>query len=213
MYIPQHFEETRVDVMHALMRSHPFATLVTGAGGALDIHHLPTVVDTSTEPLGTLCAHVARANPVWKTLDGAQATIVFQGAQAYISPNWYPSKHAHGKAVPTWNYAIVHARVNAHAIQDGDWLLQHLTNLTDQQEASQAQPWKLSDAPEGFIDKMRQAVVGLQLDIVELNGKWKTSQNRPKPDRLGVVAGLLDDGSDAAKAMAALVMANNESAT
>jgi transcriptional regulator len=130
---------------------------------------------------------------------------VFQGAETYISPSWYPSKHAHGKAVPTWNYAVVHAHGLPHVIEDRDWLLAHINQLTDANEAAQANPWKVSDAPQDFTDRMLQAIVGLEIPIEKLVGKWKVSQNRPEPDKLGVVAGLLARNDSASREMASLV--------
>jgi transcriptional regulator len=131
---------------------------------------------------------------------------VFQGPQAYVSPSWYPSKHADGKAVPTWNYAVVHAHGVPRAIEDPQWLLQQLTLLTDQHESFQALPWKVSDAPRDFIDRLLGAIVGIEMPVTQLRGRWKVSQNRPLADRLGVAAGLQSRDGDEAQAMAALVM-------
>jgi transcriptional regulator len=150
--------------------------------------------------------HVARANPVWQSFSPVvNSIVVFQGAETYITPSWYPSKHAHGKAVPTWNYVVVHAHGLPHAIQDRAWLLQHVSQLTDTHEAGQAVPWRLSDAPKEYTDRMVQGIVGIEISIARLVGKWKVSQNRPEPDKLGVVAGLFARDDAQSREMAALV--------
>ena len=156
--------------------------------------------------MGTLMGHVARANPVWQgTSHTVPSAVIFQGADSYISPSWYPSKHAHGKAVPTWNYAVVHAHGIPTVIQDQTWLLDHVTRLTDLHEAGQALPWKVTDAPSGFIEQMIRQIVGIEIPISTLSGKWKINQNRSTPDRLGVVAGLRGKGGPQSDEMATLV--------
>jgi transcriptional regulator len=155
MYLPQQFEETRLDVLHQLIRSHPFGTFVIHGDAELIANHMPFLIDSREGPCGTLRAHVARSNPVWKQFGKpVEALVVFQGPDSYITPSWYPSKHADGKAVPTWNYAVVHAYGQPRAIDDPAWLLAHVTPLTAEHEASQALPWKVSDAPEGYRDQM-----------------------------------------------------------
>ena len=140
---------------------------------------------------GLIECHLARANPHWKDLaEGNEALMIFQGPEGYITPNWYPSKAVHGEAVPTWNYAVVHAYGRPAVVQDKDWLRRHVTELTTQQEASEAQPWAVSDAPENYVDVMLRGIVGFRFAITRLEGKWKMSQNREMPDRQGVVAGL-----------------------
>lgn len=202
MYIPQHHEERRVEVLHALIRSHPLATWVTLAGGELVANQVPFLLDASR---GLLLAHVARANPVWKTAADQPSLLVFHGPQTYITPSWYPGKHEHGMAVPTWNYVVVQARGRARVIEDRDWLLAHVSALTDAQEAAQALPWKVSDAPADFITRMLGAIVGIEIPVDSLTGKWKVSQNRNAPDRLGVVAGLMGRDDPQSAEMAALV--------
>ncbi|HEV7913295.1 MAG TPA: FMN-binding negative transcriptional regulator [Albitalea sp.] len=203
----KHFDEDRLDVLHALMRSHPLATLVTPTSTELLVDHLPLRLDAGDGPFGTLRGHVSRGNPLWRSLPGHVPSVaVFQGPQAYVSPSWYPSKHADGKAVPTWNYAVVHAHGVPRAIEDPQWLLQQLTLLTDQHESFQALPWKVSDAPRDFIDRLLGAIVGIEMPVTQLRGRWKVSQNRPLADRLGVAAGLQSRDGDEAQAMAALVM-------
>lgn len=209
MYLPQHFAETDVPTLQALLRAHPLATWVTPCDGELLVNHIPFLLDAGRGEYGVLCAHVARANPLWRAL-AAQATpsvAVFQGAQAYITPAWYPGKREDGKAVPTWNYAVVHAHGVPRVIEDGDWLLRHVEQLTATHEAGQAEPWQVSDAPAQYIEQMLRAVVGIEIPVTRLVGKWKVSQNRPERDRLGVLAGLRAQGDAAALNMAALVEA------
>jgi transcriptional regulator len=153
-----------------------------------------------------LRAHVARANPVWREMSTTTPSIVmFQGAQAYVTPSWYPGKHQHGKAVPTWNYAVVHVHGVPRPMEDLDWLRTHLERMTDAQESSQANPWKVGDAPEDYVRRMMEAIVGIEIPVARIEGKWKVSQNRAAPDRLGVVAGLLSRGDEAGREMAELV--------
>ena len=206
MYVPKHHEESQTAVLHALMKSHPLATWVTQGEGELLVNHIPLLLDTTRGELGTLVGHVARANRVWQSFSTTvNSVLVFQGAETYITPSWYPSKHAHGKAVPTWNYAVVHAHGMPRAIEDPEWLLEHVNQLTDRHEAEQTLPWKVSDAPRDFTDRLLAAIVGIEIPIAKLVGKWKISQNRPEADKLGVVAGLLSRGSTEAQAMAAFV--------
>jgi transcriptional regulator len=206
MYSPKTFEETNLATLHALVRAHPLGTWVTHGNGDLTVNHVPFLLRADIGPYGTLVGHVARANPVWQTLDGAARSIaVFQGADSYITPSWYPSKHATGKAVPTWNYAVVHAHGAPRAIDDAGWLLSHLEELTSTHEAHQALPWKISDAPAGYVERLIESIVGIEMPIEKIEGKWKVSQNRTPADRTGVVAGLMGKGSAAAEAMAQLV--------
>jgi transcriptional regulator len=207
MYLPQMFEESRPDVLHELIRSHPFSTLVTHTAAELVANHIPLLLDAQAGAHGTLRGHVARANPVWKQLGGPLAAMaIFQGPYSYVTPSWYPSKHADGKAVPTWNYAVVHAYGQARAVEDAAWLLEHVTQLTAVHEARQALPWHVSDAPADYIQQMLSQIVGIEMPISKLLGKWKVSQNRKVPDRLGVVAGLQSQASERSQAMAQLVM-------
>jgi transcriptional regulator len=207
MYIPKYFEEIRTEVLHGLMKSHPFAAIVTIGTDGLIVNHMPFLIDSACGELGTLRGHLARANPVWQQFSGSFESIaIFQGPDAYISPAWYPSKHEHGKAVPTWNYAVVHAHGFPRIIEDAAWLLKHLTELSDTHEATQRLPWKLSDAPKDFTDRLLEMIVGVEIPITKMAGKWKVSQNRPTADRLGVVAGLESRNDDQSRAMAALVM-------
>lgn len=206
MYLPKVHEELNLSVLHALIRSHPLATWVTQADGELAANHIPFLLDPSRGEFGTLMGHVAKANPLWQSFSPTNnSLLVFQGADSYITPSWYPSKHAHGKAVPTWNYAVVHAHGLPRVINDPAWLLQLVTRLTHEHEADQTLPWQVSDAPHDYIDRLLQAIVGIEIPITKLVGKWKVSQNRPDPDKLGVMAGLQTLGTDTSKRMAALV--------
>ena len=206
MYVPSHFAESRVDVLHDLIRTYPFGALVVLASDGLDANHIPFEIDPQPAPFGTLRGHVARANPVWRDFStGVDALVMFQGAHAYISPAWYATKKEHGKVVPTWNYAVVHAHGPLRVIDDRNWLRQFVGKLTDRHEATRSDPWKVTDAPADFIDTMVAAIIGIEIPIAKLTGKWKVSQNRPEKDRAGVIEGLVHLPSDLATSMAQLV--------
>ena len=207
MYLPREFEETRRDVLHDLIRSHPLGALVTMVGTELAADHLPFLIRPDHGEHGSLCGHVSRANPLWKQLrSSAEVMVIFQGPESYITPSWYPSKQADGKVVPTWNYAVVHAYGRARAIENAGWLLELVTQLTAAQEGGRAQPWQVSDAPKEFTQQMLGHIVGIEIPISKLLGKWKVSQNRKPADRIGVVAGLESQATDRARAMAELVL-------
>jgi transcriptional regulator len=190
MYRPDHFRVDDVRQMHALMRARPFAVLVSAGSAGLDATHLPTVLKDD-DPQAVVECHLARANPHWKDLaEGNEALMIFQGPEGYITPNWYPSKAQHGKVVPTWNYAAVHAYGRPEIMNDKDWLLRHVTELTAQQERIEAKPWAPSDAPRTYIDTMLRGIVGFRFAITRLEGKWKMSQNRETRDQEGVTKGL-----------------------
>jgi transcriptional regulator len=178
MYQPDDFRVEDVPEMHALMRARPFATLASAGAAGLYASHLPTVLkDNGT--CGVIECHLARANPHWIDLaEGSEALMIFQGPEGYITPNWYPSKALHGKVVPTWNFAAVHAYGRPEAVKEKDWLLRHLTELTAQQERNEAKPWAPSDAPGTYIETMLRGIVGFRFVITRLEGKWKMSQNR-----------------------------------
>jgi transcriptional regulator len=208
MYLPKQFDEPRVAVMHELIRAQPLATLVTVSASGLNANHLPFYLTASPAPFGTLQGHVARANPLLNDLDSASEVLaVFHGPDAYITPAWYASKPHTGKVVPTWNYAVVHAYGILRIIDDPAWLRAQLDALTAHNEAAFATPWAVSDAPPDFIDKISGNIVGIEMIITRLIGKWKVSQNQPPHNQASVIAGLNAQGSDAAAAMAALVEA------
>lgn len=203
MYLPPHFEETRTEVMHTLLRAHPLGLLVTLSGGELQANSIPFMLDAQRGPHGTLVAHVARANPLWREAALTPVLAVFQGPQAYISPSAYATKAEHGKVVPTWNYVMVQARGRLRAIEDPGELHALVSRLTDTHERRRASPWAVSDAPADYIEKTLRAIVGIEIPIESLTGKWKVSQNRSAADRDGV-ARMLDGERDGA-AMAAQV--------
>jgi transcriptional regulator len=195
MYQPDDFRVDDVREMHSLMRARPLATLVSAGASGLYASHLPTVVKDEG-PYGVIECHLARANPHRIDLaEGNEALMIFQGPEGYITPNWYPSKALHGKVVPTWNFAVVHAYGRPEVMSKKEWLLRHVTELTAQQENGEHKPWAVSDAPDSYIDVMLRGIVGFRFAITRLEGKWKMSQNRVLQDRVGVVQGLNARGS------------------
>lgn len=206
-YLPSHFKETDPATLYAMVGDYPLATWVVPHQGELLVNHIPFLLDESRGEHGTLVGHVARANPVWQALLVAPlaGVAVFSGPQAYISPNWYPSKHAHGKEVPTYNYIAVHAHGVAQVVQDADRLLDIVTRLTQRHEAGQALPWKVSDAPADYLTKMLGAIVGIEIPVQRWVGKWKASQNKQAPEQRGVVAGLTDHRGEPQARMAQII--------
>lgn len=204
MYLPSPNEERRPELLHALMRRYPLATWAVQGVQGIEVNHLPFLLKPERGPLGTLVGHVARANPVWRSGE-VSGVACFSGPQAYISPGWYPSKALHGMAVPTWNYAVVHAHGRARFIEDRAWLLAHVSELSAHFEASQPAPWKVSDAPADFIDRLLGAIVGVEIDIERFEGKWKTSQNRSREDKLAVIEHLRHSADAQASAMAEVI--------
>ena len=206
MYIPKFNQETRLDVMHALIESQPFATLVTMSNSGLFASHLPMVLAPGEGIYGTLRGHLSRANNQWRDLSpSVEALAIFSGDHHYISPNWYPEKTEDGKVVPTWNYAVVHAYGPIRIIEDPAWLLSHLTALTTQHEAPSPSPWHVSDAPADYISSQIKGIIGIELPISRIEGKWKVSQNKSERTRLAVEQGLEDLHTPEALAMRDLV--------
>lgn len=203
MYLPAHFAEPRTEVLHALIAAHPFGTLVTAGEGGLDAEHVPFELDPAAGALGTLRAHVARGNPVWTAARGhSEVLVIFRAADAYVSPNWYPSKHETHRQVPTWNYRVVHAYGPLVVHDDERFVRGLLARLTRTHEAAQPRPWKMGDAPADYLDAMLKAVVGIEIPIARLVGKLKLSQNREARDRRGAIEGLEAAGHGAlARAM------------
>ncbi len=201
MYLPRHFEQHDPALLHALMREHPLATLITpGADGELGISadHVPLEFDPTQGEHGTLIGHVARANPLWQRAHGRPVLAVFSGPQVYITPSWYATKALTHKVVPTWNYSVVHAHGVLEAVEDGPWLHALVSRLTQHHEAPRTEPWAVSDAPADFVQQLLGAIVGLRIPLDKLVGKWKISQNRSAADREGVARGLAEAGLEAA---------------
>jgi transcriptional regulator len=206
MYQPTHFREDRLDVQHALVRAHPLGLLISTNADGLVANPIPFLLDATGE-FGTLRCHVARANPQWKDLQSSTyCLVVFQGAEHYITPSWYASKREHGKVVPTWNYATVHCWGSAIIRDDAIWVRDQIEALTRQHEGPRAAPWAVNDAPEPFIAAQMRGIVGIEIPITRIEGKWKVSQNRPEQDRAGVHAGLkIEDRSGMADLVGAQV--------
>ena len=203
MYIAKHHQLNDREAILSLIESAPLGAWVCAGQDGLIANHVPFFLDRDKGPSGTLIGHVSRVNKVWQKLDGKTSSIVlFQGPQAYITPGWYPGKTAHGKVVPSWNYAVVHAHGIARAIDDRDWLLDMLNRLTTAHESAQAMPWRISDAPADYIDKLLRGIVGIEISIDRLEGKLKASQDEDLPDRIGTVHGLQQAPSTEAHAMA-----------
>lgn len=202
MYVPQQFTETDPAVLHALVREHPLGTWVTQAGGELLVNHVPFLLDADRGEHGTLVGHVARANPVWRSFaKDTDSVVIFQGPQAYVTPSWYASKREHGKVVPTWNYAVVHAHGRPRAIEDGAWLHALVSRLTAAHEAGRPEAWQVSDAPADYTAQLLRAIVGIEIPVTRWVGKWKVSQNKSAADRQGVAAGLRQEGNAASAAL------------
>ena len=207
MYLPPYHVETDLPVMQSLIQSYPLGTWITSNADGLVANHIPVVLDAKRGPHGTLRAHVARANPIWRGVSGnTDSLVIFQGPQSYITPSWYPGKQTDGKVVPTWNYTVVHARGVARVVEDPAWIHQLINDLTDASEASKPQPWKVSDAPADFIAQMARAIVGIEIPLTAMTGKWKVSQDEAPADRAGTVAGLAHQGDANATALARLVL-------
>ena len=206
LYQPAPFREDRLEVQHALIRAHPFGLLVTNGPDGPEANPIPFLLDAGASPLGTLRGHLARANGHWRSFDPeGQVLVVFQGVDAYVTPSWYETKRETGKVVPTWNYAIVQAAAWPRAVHDQDWLAAQVAALTASQEAGRAEPWAVSDAPAPFVASQLRAIVGVEVTITAIDGKWKMSQNRPPADRVGVVRGLEAAGDPVALETAGLV--------
>lgn len=206
MYLPSHFEESRVEVLHELMRQHPLASLVTLGSHGLNGNHIPFEVDAAPAPYGTLRGHVARANPVWRDYSSdTEALAIFQGPQVYISPSWYETKKQTGEVVPTYDYAVVHAYGRLQVVEDRAWLRGLVGRLTERFELGRPAPWRVSDAPQPFIEKQLSAIVGIEIAITKLFGKWKASQNRPAADRAAVIEALGATADADSLAMARLI--------
>ena len=195
MYIPQHFAETRPEELHRIIREHPLGMLVTPGEAGMDADHVPFEFDPEAGANGVLTAHVARANPLWQRCPtGTQVMVVFRGAQAYISPSWYPSKHEAHRQVPTWNYEAVHVHGTLTVRDDERFVRGLVARLTRRHEATEPQPWKMGDAPPDYIDSMLRNIVGIEIAVTTMTGKSKLSQNKDERDRLGAADALAARG-------------------
>ncbi|MFT7722084.1 MAG: FMN-binding negative transcriptional regulator [Roseateles sp.] len=191
MYTPDQFREARPGPLHALMRAHPLGLLVTHTAEGLDANHLPFELAEGEGAHGLLRAHVARNNPVWRQVpDGAPVLVVFRGPAAYVSPNWYPSKHEAHRQVPTWNYEVVHAHGRLRIRDDERFLRGLVARLTRRHEAGEPLPWKMGDAPADHIDQLLTLIVGIEVEITRLEGKRKLSQNKEARDIEGAARAL-----------------------
>jgi transcriptional regulator len=205
MYIPRTNQEDRIPVIHQLMEDHPLASLVTMGSSGLFASHIPMVLEQNGA-MGRLKGHVSRANTQWRDYDpSVQALAIFSGPQHYITPNWYPEKQETGKVVPTWNYVVVHAYGFLKVVEDTQWLMDHLKSLVSIHEAESPVPWKIDDAPADYIASQIKGIVGLEMEIQRLEGKWKVSQNRSAKDRSAVADGLNKLNTAESLAMKALV--------
>jgi transcriptional regulator len=205
MYIPRANQEERIPVLHKLMEEQPFASLITMGSSGLFASHIPMVLEQNGAK-GQLRGHISRANTQWRDYSPlVEALAIFSGPQHYITPNWYPEKEQTGKVVPTWNYVVVHAYGFLKIIEDVDWLMTHLASLTNIHEAESPVPWKIEDAPPDYIALLAKGIVGLEITIERLEGKWKVSQNRPEQDRVGVAMGLAKLNTKESLQMKALV--------
>lgn len=196
MYIPRQFEEARLDVLHELIRSRPLATLVTLGAEGIEANHIPLVLSAKPAPFGALSGHVARSNPLWREHPAADVLLIFHGAESYITPSWYAAKAETGKVVPTWNYAAVHVRGKLSVIDDPARIRAGLEALTDHNESAFEHPWAVSDAPEEFTNRLLEQIVGIEVVITDIRGKWKVSQNRPEADRQSISDRLISRGHE-----------------
>jgi transcriptional regulator len=206
MYEPPLHKKESLEAQHALIRSQPLGLLISKGPDGLEANAIPFLIDASASKLGTLRAHMARANPQWRSLGAVdEALVVFQGPDRYISPNWYATKRETGKVVPTWNYVMVQARGRPRVIEDPEWLRAQIDELTRTHEGRRPAPWAVSDAPAAFVAMQVKAIVGVEIEIARIAGKWKASQNRPAADREGVIDGLTGEGEPMALDMAEIV--------
>ncbi len=209
MYLPSDFEERDSERLRSFIRAHPFGTLVTLTTTGLDANHIPfLLLADTTSAAATLHGHIARANPLWRDfVPDSRALVIFHGPESFISPSWYASTRETAKVVPTWNYAVVHAHGALRVVDDVIWLRSHVEALTQEHEGRRDTPWAVADAPAGFIDTLLGGIIGIEISVTRLAGKWKVSQNRSAADRAGVVEGLEREGLKSGMEMAALVKA------
>jgi transcriptional regulator len=205
MYIPKRFLQDDITKLKGMMAAHSFATFITQNESKIEANHMPLILNKSSQRV-VLQGHIAKANPLWKSLkDKSEVLIIFNGPNCYISPNYYPTKKENGKVVPTWNYVSVHVKGIVSFIHDEQWILTMLNNLTDHYEANQPIPWSVNDAPQAYIDKMLSAIVGLEIEIVSITGKWKVSQDKTEVNQEGIIKGLSHEANSNAQNIATLV--------
>jgi transcriptional regulator len=206
MYIPKHFAEERIPVLHGFIEAHPFGTLTTMGESGLIASHIPIVLERESGTMGLLKGHISRANSQWRDFSPeVDALAIFSGVEHYITPSWYPEKAETGKVVPTWNYVAVHVYGRIRIVEDATWLRAHLEMLTNIHEAEMTAPWRVSDAPEEYVAAMMRGIVGIEMAVARIDGKWKVSQNRAEKDRRGVAAGLGELSTAESDTMQALV--------
>lgn len=211
MYVPPLFEEKDVHTLHDAIRHGGLFTLVTFGTEGMEANHVPILLHPEPAPLGMLRGHIARTNPLWqRTAADSPALAIFLGPNAYVTPSWYATKRETGKVVPTWNYVAVHAYGSIRFYEDTDRLLAHITALTERHEGHRKAPWAVTDAPDDYIRAQLSKIIGFEIPIARIEGKWKMSQNRPARDRIGVVDGLVRDGGPAEAAVAGIVAAVNK---
>jgi transcriptional regulator len=211
LYLPENFKVDDLPALHEAIRQIAFGTLVTQGSAGMEASHVPMLIDPEGGRYGTLHGHIARANPQWERITaGAEALAMFVGPQGYITPAWYATKRATGKVVPTWNYVAIHAYGRPTFFDDSERLRTLVTRLTNTHEAPRSAPWAVTDAPPAFIDGMLRAIVGFELPVERLEGKWKMSQNRPAEDRQGVLEGLAREGGPREAAVAETIRAANK---
>ena len=201
MYIPKHFQQQKHEALYELIRKHPLTTLVVNTSSGLCANHIPLRLFCNNSTNIVLQVHIAKSNPLWKESSG-EALAIFQGADAYISPNWYPTEKEHGKVVPTWNYVAVHASGQIQFVHKRCWKMNFLHSLTTEHESNQEKPWAVSEAPKEFTEKMLSAIVGFEIAVHELNGQWKISQNQMEKNQTGVIDDLSASSDSSAKAVA-----------
>ena len=206
MYLPKHFEERDPERLRRFIERYPLGSLVTATESGLDANHIPFLFADTGGAAGTLHGHIARANPLWReVVRDATALVIFRGPDGFISPTWYPSKRENARVVPTWNYAVVHVHGVLRFLDDPAWVRSHVEALTREHEGKRNAPWAVTDAPADFIEKMVAAVVGIEISITQLVGKWKVSQNRSIADRVGVVEALERETVPSGMTIAALI--------
>jgi transcriptional regulator len=206
LYSPPQFQQHDRSELTNLIQAHPLSTIVTLSPLDIEANHIPLLWRDDGSPGGVLCGHIARANPLWQQHDpSSEVLAVFHGPNAYISPSWYASKPEHGRGVPTWNYTAVHAYGQLRVVEEAEWLRSHLEDMTQQLEVNIPEPWALSDAPPEFVERLLAHIVGIEILVSRLSGKWKISQNQPQSNQQSVIAGLRNRGQSQAEAVAELM--------